>query len=476
MVSEEFERELDAYLDEHWDDMVEDLASLVRVRSVEDMEQAASGAPYGPGPAQGLEAALALTERLGFRSQNLEGYIGTADIPGESDRQIGVICHSDVVPEGDGWHYPPFDVTRKDGYLIGRGTVDDKGPLVVALHAAKFLRERGTAFPYTLRFLVGANEETGMRDLEYYLARYQEPMVTISPDEDFPLCFGEKGHVRGYFESAPIEDGVVRSLQGGLAYNAVAGAATAVLDADPSLFQATERVSVEPTEEGGTRLVARGVQVHAAFPEGGVNAIHELAKVVLASNACAEAERSWFEFMDVLLGVTDGSGIGLACSDDMFGALTCVGGMARMVEGKLGQTIDIRCPAAISEDEVVAALERAAKQAGATWHTTKISPRFFQDPNGMFVRTLVSAYRDITGDMQEPYTVGGRTYASHFTHAVAFGAGVHGAQHPSWVGPMHGADEGASEANLKQAFKVYALAIERLMQVDWVAEYPDLAR
>lgn len=474
MLSEELSNELDAYLAKHWDEMVEDLASLVRVRSVEDMSQAAEGAPYGPGAAKGLEVALDLATRLGFSSQNLEGYIGVADMPGESERQIGIICHSDVVPEGDGWTCPPFDITRKDGYLIGRGTADDKGPMVVAMHAAKFLRDRGTAFPYTLRFLVGANEETGMRDLDYYLSRYEEPMVTFSPDEEFPLCFGEKGHVRGYFESAPIEDGVVRLLEGGLVYNAVAGAAEAVLAADSSAFTSTDRVSVEAVE-GGTRLVARGVQVHAAFPEGGVNAIYELAKVVLASGVCAGSERAWFEFLDTLLGVTDGSGVGLACSDDMYGALTCVGGMARLEGGKLGQTVDIRFPAATDEDAVVAALEAAARKAGITWHTSKVTPRFFQDPEGALVQTLVSAYRDVTGDMQEPYTVGGRTYASHFTHAVAFGAGMHGVQHPSWVGPMHGADEGASEENLRQAFKVYALAIARLMQVDWIVEYPELA-
>ena len=37
---------------------------------------------------------------------------------------------------------------------------------------------------------------------------------------------------------------------------------------------------------------------------------------------------------------------------------------------------------------------------------------------------------------------------------------------PEWAGLMHGPNEGASEAQLKQALKIYILAIFRLMELD----------
>ena len=85
----------------------------------------------------------------------------------------------DVVPEGPGWHTDPFEMVRREGWLLGRGTIDDKGPAVLSLHAARFFAERveetGERMPYTLRVLLGANEETRMGDVEWYLEHYPRP-------------------------------------------------------------------------------------------------------------------------------------------------------------------------------------------------------------------------------------------------------------------------------------------------------------
>ena len=49
-----------------------------------------------------------------------------------------MICHADVVVPGVGWTSDPWTMQRRDGFLIGRGVLDDKGPLVVSLYAMKF--------------------------------------------------------------------------------------------------------------------------------------------------------------------------------------------------------------------------------------------------------------------------------------------------------------------------------------------------
>ena len=88
---------------------------------------------------------------MGFATTNCEGHIGFANMPGETPVQLGIIGHTDVVPAGPGWTFPPFEVTEKDGYLIGRGTLDDKGPSMGARHAMKCLGELPEKRPYTGR-------------------------------------------------------------------------------------------------------------------------------------------------------------------------------------------------------------------------------------------------------------------------------------------------------------------------------------
>ena len=100
---------------------------------------------------------------------DLDGYLGYADLEGASPRYIATIAHTDIVPLGLGWTVDPLDVTRRDGYLLGRGVLDDKGPFVLSLYAAHFfcrqVAETGQRLPYTLRCIIGNNEETGMKTI-----------------------------------------------------------------------------------------------------------------------------------------------------------------------------------------------------------------------------------------------------------------------------------------------------------------------
>lgn len=56
--------------------------------------------------------------------------------------EMGIWNHLDVVPEGKEWIYPPYTCTEKDGFLIGRGIQDNKGPAVAVLYAMKYCSEK----------------------------------------------------------------------------------------------------------------------------------------------------------------------------------------------------------------------------------------------------------------------------------------------------------------------------------------------
>ena len=100
MEHEELTKKIDAYLEDNWETMVDDIATLVRIPSFQEEDKAAEGAPFGPGPKEALTAALKLAGDMGFKTHDAEGYIGFADFPGKSETQLGIIGHMDVVPAG----------------------------------------------------------------------------------------------------------------------------------------------------------------------------------------------------------------------------------------------------------------------------------------------------------------------------------------------------------------------------------------
>lgn len=462
-MQDTLQQEIDAYLEKHWDDVVSDIDALVRIQSVEQLDAAKPGAPYGPGPRAALSEALTIAERMGLDAHDCEGHIGYADLPGASETQVGIIGHVDVVPAGPGWHFEPFAVTREGEYLMGRGVADDKGPLITALHAVKFWRDRGEQLPYTIRVLFGANEETNMKDVAYYRARYDDPAFLFTPDAEFPVCYGEAGICSGILASAPIEDGSIVQMDGGVAVNAVPGLAQATLSGSCNLAP-TDKISV--TSEGAQSLVcAHGKSAHASTPHLGENAIDLLASYLIASGCLAPSEEAFLELVRKVTSCFDGSGLGVQARDDHFGNLTAVGGTIRLRDGRLQLSIDFRYPTTITAQEIEQRVDGVAQAYGAHFEMQHDKTPFLMDLDSPAVRALIQAYNEVTGEQAEPFTMKGGTYARVFTTGVSFGPEKPWEEKPDWVGSMHGPDEGIRENLLKQAFAIYVRAIGKLMEL-----------
>ena len=354
MTDEELKQRAREFVEKNWEDVVADIDSLVKINSVEDLDHAEPGKPYGPAPFEALDTAVKIAARLGLDAHNCDGHIGYADVPGASPKQIATIGHTDIVPAGTGWTFEPFKVTRKDGYLIGRGVLDDKGPTTLSLYAAKFfadlVRETGEQLPYTLRCIIGNNEETEMADVEWYLDNFDQPEFLFSPDADFPLIYGEKGGWSATVTSKPVSD-VIVDFEGGTVGNAVAGEATAVVRADASTLPPADRIDVEPAGEGLARLTAHGIGAHASTPQGSINAIGLLVDYLLQNELCSAGEKDFLQFERLVFGSTDGSTLGIACQDEYFDPLTCIGGTIATKDGHFEQTLDSRYPTNITGEE-----------------------------------------------------------------------------------------------------------------------------
>ena len=462
-MDQELNQKIDAFIEANREQLLNDIASLVAINSVETAP--AEGAPFGPGARAALDKALELAEKMGLATRNCEGYIGYAELPGaDPEKYLATICHVDVVPAGEGWDADPFTMRRQDGWILGRGVMDDKGPMVTTLYALKFLKEVGVQLRYPIRALAGTNEETGMGDVEYYMSHYKAPVFCFTPDAEFPVCNGEKGHFRGKLVS-PVCGGKILEFEGGVANNAVPDRASALVDVDMAGLKNAPNITLEP-ENGKVRIRGWGKSGHAASPAGTVNAIGLVVNYLLDNGLCTETERKYLEAVRKLHSSTAGEGLGIATADGPFGPLTIIGGRMYMENGRMVQTLDSRYPTSTNGDILTKAVKEAIGD-GASLEDVEAADPFYIEADTPAILACIDTYNEVTGKNEKPFTMGGGTYARHFPYAVSFGPESHDMVLPPFGGPMHGANESAPVDALLQSVKIYILALLRLEQIDF---------
>ena len=456
---------IDAFAEQNRDNILRDITRLVAVPSVEGTPE--PGAPFGAGPRAALDKALEIAAELGLETYNAEGYIGWAQTGPIADWQkyLATITHTDVVPEGNGWDADPYTVRVRDGWLLGRGVSDDKGPGILCLYALKYLKDSGIELKYPVRALLGTNEETNMHDVDYYAAHYPMPAFCFTPDAEFPVCNGEKGGFNGEIVSPKLENGVILDFQGGVARNAVPDRAFCTVRVAPDDIECTEGVTKEAGENGATVLRGQGKSGHAAMPAGTVNAISLLVDCLLHNHIGTEAEQAYLRVLQKLHAATDGSAVGIAADDGLFDPLTIIGGTIGQEDGVIRQSFDCRYPTNTDPEKMTAALEQVCGTAAHLENLTSRVP-FYIAADSPAIQTLINTYNEVTGEQQTPFTMGGGTYARHFPYAVSFGPEHTDVAIPAFAGPMHGANEGAPFEKLIEALKIYILALLRLQDVE----------
>lgn len=84
---------------------------------------------------------------------------------GKTDRNVLIIAHIDIVPEGDLdlWDTDPYKPVFKDGKIYGRGSEDNGQEVIAALYAAKALTLSGITPKYNLKVILVSDEETGSK-------------------------------------------------------------------------------------------------------------------------------------------------------------------------------------------------------------------------------------------------------------------------------------------------------------------------
>ena len=405
-----FDRELDARESE----LIESLQELIRIRSV---GEEAGAHPFGDGPHACLMACLALGERLGFRTASVDDMAGYVEY-GSGEEMVAVLGHLDVVPEGDGWNYPPYGAVIDNGRLYGRGAVDDKGPTVAALYALRAIADSGVALSRRIRVIFGLNEEKGSLCIKHYVNKGEElPVMGFTPDGEYPIINGEKGIVTATFVRRLSADGAKRiaAFSAGIAANVVPEFATAELTFAPE-GKLPEKVSAT-----GTRVEARGVNAHGSTPELGENAIGRLL-LALDGLGLSGDHGEAVHFLAEHIGMeTRGKSLGIALSDDISGDLTLNFGVAKLEGDTLSVTINIRYPVTRKLEEFYPALVAKMAEGGFTETSLAHKQALYMPPESELIRCLSKVYEEQTGEPAQLISMGGGTYAKAMPNTVAFG-------------------------------------------------------
>jgi acetylornithine deacetylase/succinyl-diaminopimelate desuccinylase-like protein len=156
-------------MDAPWFD---ELAELLRIPSISaDPAHAGDVVRAAEWVAAFVRDAGGTCELVNWEGQPLA--VGEIRASGGADGAPTVLCygHFDVQPVAplELWESPPFEPELRDGYLYGRGTVDDKGQLYMLLAAARELAAAG-ALPVNVRFCCDGEEETGGSSIVDFLA------------------------------------------------------------------------------------------------------------------------------------------------------------------------------------------------------------------------------------------------------------------------------------------------------------------
>ncbi|MBP5431835.1 Sapep family Mn(2+)-dependent dipeptidase [Ruminococcus sp.] len=415
--------EIRDYLTAHKQEMIDFLAELVAISSIQGDEE--EGFPFGREPARALESMLKKCEEFGFITENIDNYVGAADI-NVLPPKLAVLTHLDVVPVGSGWTSDPYTLRYEPDTdkLVGRGAIDDKGPAVAALFAARAVKELGLPLKNGIRLIFGTNEENGSADLAYYRRKHKLPEMVFTPDGEYPVINAEKGMLRVYFSANYY--GI--PVRGGTVINAV----PAVCSDDADDYH--------------------GISAHASTPEKGENAITKYLSIQGNLHPLLNSLSELFPH-----GEFSGKSCGLGFHDEISGDMTCVLSLLNAENGRLHGGVDIRFPLDRTKAEISDIICGKLREAGFEIDSCEgVEPHFTDEKSG-FVQTLLRVYERVTGEKGHCIAIGGGTYVHEIEGGVAFGA-----EFPNEDGRMHCPDEFITTGNLLKNAEIMAEAMAEL--------------
>ena len=323
-------------------------------------------------------------------------------VKGTTDRDLWVVTHMAVVPEGDisAWRTPPFDPTIIDGKIFARGAEDNGQELFASLYGMRALLKSGIKPELNVGLVFVSDEEHGnTHGIELLISKklFKKGDIAVVPDHGHPdgslICVVEKG----------------------IAW-----------------------INVEVI----------GRQTHASTPAKGINALEVAAKFMLAA---VESLRAKFSSCDALFDPPCSTFEPTKCDSN--------GPNVNTVPGRQQFAFDFRVLPDHRLDDVMAELQEVAREhekaSGARINLSYIqrsnsAPKTSVDSE--VVKRLAKAIQSVRGVKPKPVGIGGGTCANPFRRE-----GIEAAVWSTVYETAHDANEYCVISDLVSDAKVYAL-------------------
>lgn len=442
------------------EDILKDLDELLRIRSVyaEDPQKCKDA----------LDWMLKKAESFGLVTKNIDNKAGHVEL-GNGGKLCATLTHLDVVPAGDNWDCEPFELTQKDGKLIGRGVADDKGAALLTLYCLKILKDEGVVGNNTLRAIFGTDEEVGMTDVVAYFGKEAMPDMSFTPDSGYGICAAEKGILQLEVSAVNRNADILTEFKGGTATNAVPDSAYALLNCTENDDHQLMRLADARDGEfefkytiDGLMIVRRGKAAHACEPHLGQNAILELVDL-LAANFSLQSLGNLCSFISTNIRLeSDGTSLGMKMRDSQSGALTACLSTISIDDVEAKATIDIRYPVTFGGKELIRRVKKAAENENCEVKILSHTLPLCLDETKPIIGILKDAYKEITDEEPNMYATGGGTYARKLGgNGVAFGPVF-----PGEDARLHNSNEGMNEESFWKHAQICLEAMYRMFTAE----------
>ena len=388
-----------------------DLISLLKIKSVYDENTVASSMPFGKGVNDALLFVKDLAIKDGFEVNEYDGYAISFE-HGKGDKRIDIASHLDVVAAND----EDFNIRVENNKIYGRGTSDMKVPMFLTYLSLKELKKKYPDINKRIRIVLGTDEERTMNDMKYYVDKAGYPDFAFTPDGFFPMGIGEKGAIMWTLSSD--YKGIIKSFDGGSQCNIVSPYASCIIDANNitevnDYFKLNRINGVAELTCEGLKIYIKGKAAHASVPFFGHSATIDLLKLlsdVYDDQLCNSLYSNYSDYF--------GSGFNSFVSDDPMECLTVNLGILKIENNKMFGQVDCRYPFGKDADDLTEKLKKESK--------VNVSLDYNDNPtlcmeDDLYVKVMLDTYRSVTNDTSRPIVSGGVSYSKVFKHCISFG-------------------------------------------------------
>ena len=456
-ILEQIDQEIEAAREQ----VAADTIRFINIKSVQG--EPLPGAPFGEGPRKMLDEFMKTAESDGFFVTDTGVGVVCASV-NEGQPDLGIWLHGDVVPEGDGWSFAPYDAVEYKGCIVGRGAGDNKGQLAAVYNVLKIFKKLDIPLGYNPAVYLGSNEETGMADMtgvpgnpdaKGFVNVCTPPRISLVPDSGFPVGYGGKGAIDIRLKCKNTLKAV--DFIAGQTDNPGLAVARKLGNIDFSKLPEGCNVS-----EDGSSVSVYTLPRHGAHPDPNGNMITVLSAALMGLPDVSAEDKAILSVLHAISLDVYGEKMGIAHESAVMGKLTAYPKCVDMIDGAPQISLNIRYPDGINFQEIVARLSAFAEKNDFEVSFTKQGvDAYLMDKDSKIVRFLCDTANSVTGWHDEPFTLSGATYAHRLPNAYVFGASAicPPEDFPQGHGSAHGVDEVVSVDRLLRMMKIYARAL-----------------